>query len=240
MNENTSQGTTSTGDWTRFIDTLRHELKTPLTSIIAAAGLLDEELEESGEESYHKLTQSILHNASTLEARLAELFEVIRTGVGSFELQITPVDMKSLLQGAVHQNEPLIRSKTLSLVIEMPPALPIIRGDGKKLEQVVLNLLHNATKFTPAGGSITLRAQMSDSELLVSVADTGIGITPEAQGRLFIPYSRIDGDRQPHPGLGLGLAMAKQIVELHLGRIWVTSEPGRGSTFSFTLPVERA
>jgi len=122
--------------------------------------------------------------------------------------------------------------------MDLPSSLPIIHGDGQRLEQVVLNLMTNATKFTPKGGNITLRARKRDDGLVIEVQDTGIGIAKDEQARLFQPYSRLNADRQRHPGLGLGLALAKQVVELHGGKIWVESEPGKGSTFSFSLPLD--
>jgi signal transduction histidine kinase len=223
-------------EWLRFIDTLSHELKTPLTSIIAAAGLLAEELETTGDESLQRLIQTIIQNAGTLETRLAELMDIVKTGSGKIQLQLEPVDIKSLLLGTCMQVSPLIQGKGQRLNTELPASLPIIHGDGQRLEQAVLNLLTNATKFTPKGGTITLRAQILDSGMLIEVQDTGIGIAREEQDRLFKPYSRLDSDRQRHPGLGLGLALAKQVVELHGGKIWVESEPGKGSTFAFSLP----
>jgi signal transduction histidine kinase len=225
-------------EWLRFIDTLSHELRTPLTTIIAAAGLLAEELEATGEESYQKLIQTIIHNAHTLETRLAELLDIVKTGSGRIQLQLEPVDMRSLLQGIAVQISPLLQGKEQKLALDLPVSLPIIHGDGQRLEQVVLNLMTNATKFTPKGGHITLRAQKHDADLLVEVQDNGIGISKEEQSRLFKPYSRLSADRQRHPGLGLGLALAKQVVELHKGKIWVESEPGKGSTFSFSLPLD--
>jgi signal transduction histidine kinase len=225
-------------EWLRFIDTLSHELKTPLTSIIAAAGLLAEELEETGDESYQKLSQTIIQNANTLETRLAELMDIVKTGSGRLQLKLEPVDMKSLLQGSAMQVSPLAQGKEHNMSTEMPASLPIVHGDGQRLEQVVLNLLTNAIKFTPKGGNITLRARREDSSLLIEVQDDGIGIAKDAQPRLFKPYSRLSADRQSHPGLGLGLALSKQVVELHGGKIWVDSEPGQGSTFAFSLPLD--
>jgi len=225
-------------EWLRFIDTLRHELKTPLTSIIAAAGLLAEELEEAGEESYQKLTQNIMHNANILEIRLDELLEIVKTGSGKLKVQLVPVDVKSLLQGVGWQIAPLVQSKGQKLSIDLPDSLPLIQADGQRLEQVVLNLMTNATKFTQEGGDIFLRARALDSELLVEVQDNGMGISREAQEKLFKPYSRLNADMKSHPGLGLGLALAKQVVELHGGRIWVESELGKGSTFAFSLPTK--
>ena len=225
-------------EWLRYIDTLQHELKTPLTSIIAAAGLLAEEFEERGEESYQKLTQNIMHNANTLETRIAELLEIVKTGNRQPQLQLEPLDIRSLLQGVSWQVSPLVQSKDRNLTVDLPKSMPIIQGDAQRLEQAVLNLMTNATKFTQEGGSITLRARQRDSELIIEVQDNGMGISKEAQSRLFKPYSRLNADRQTHPGLGLGLALAKQVVELHGGKIWVESESGKGSTFAFSLPVK--
>ena len=104
----------------------------------------------------------------------------------------------------------------------------------------MLNLVTNSTKFTPEGGSITLRAKERDTELVIEVQDDGIGISKDEQDRLFKPYSRVNTDRQHHPGLGLGLALAKQVVELHGGKIWVESESGKGSTFAFSLPLQNS
>jgi signal transduction histidine kinase len=222
-------------EWLRFVDTLSHELKTPLTSIIAAAGLLAEELETS-DHSHQKLIQTIIHNANTLETRLAELLDIVKTGSGKLQLQLEPVDMKSLILGTCQQMSPLLQGKRQQLNTDLPDAVPIIHGDGQRLEQVLLNLLNNAAKFTPEGGHILVRVRKNDADLVIDVRDDGIGIAREEQSRLFKPYSRLSSDRQRHPGLGLGLALAKQVVELHGGKIWVDSESGKGSTFSFSLP----
>ncbi len=223
-------------EWLRFIDTLSHELKTPLTSIIAAAGLLEEELQTTGEESHLKLIQTIIRNSSSLETRLAELLDIVKTGSGRLQLQLEPVDMKSLVLGTCMQISPLLHNKEQQLTTDLPDSLPIIRGDGQRLEQVLLNLMNNATKFTPNGGKITVKVRQQGDGIVVEVHDDGIGIAKEQQNMLFKPYSRLNADRQRHPGLGLGLALSKQVVELHGGRIWVESEPGKGSTFSFFLP----
>ncbi len=223
-------------EWLRFIDTLNHELKTPLTSIIAAAGLLAEELQTTADESCQKLSQTIIQNANTLETRLAELMDIVKTGSGKLQLQLEPVDMKSLILGTCMQISPLLQGKGQNLNTDLPDSLPIIHGDGHRLEQVVLNLMNNAIKFTPEGGNISLKVRKQDTGLVIEVHDNGIGIAREEQARLFQPYSRLTADRQSHPGLGLGLALAKQVVELHGGKIWVESEPGKGSTFAFFLP----
>ena len=223
-------------EWLRFIDTLSHELKTPLTSIIAAAGLLGEELENVADKSSRKLIQTIIQNSNTLEKRLVELLDTVKTGSGKIQLQFEPVDMKSIILGTCVQITPLVQGKEQKLTTDLPGALPLIRGDGPRLEQVLLNLMTNAVKFTPQGGSISIKVREENAGITVAVRDNGIGIAREEQSRLFKPYSRVSSDRQRQPGLGLGLALAKQVVELHGGKIWVDSESGSGSTFSFHLP----
>jgi signal transduction histidine kinase len=223
-------------EWFRFIDTLSHELKTPLTSIIAAAGLLEEELQDTADETHRKLMQTIIRNANSLETRLVELLDIVKTGSGKLQLQFEPVDIKSLVLGTCMQISPLIHNKGQKLSTEIPDFVPLIQADGQRLEQVLLNLMNNASKFTPDGGTITVRIKKQETGLVIEVADNGIGIPKDQQDRLFKPYSRIQADRQRHPGLGLGLALSKQIIELHGGRIWVDSDASKGSVFSFFLP----
>jgi signal transduction histidine kinase len=223
-------------EWLRFIDTLSHELKTPLTTIIAAAGLLEEELQSRPDDSCQRLIQTITHNADILEKRLVELLDIVKTGSGKLQLHIEPVDLKSLVLGTCMQVRPILHRKGQEMDTDLPDSLPLISGDGQRLEQVLLNLMTNAAKFTPEGGHIWVSVHRQDNGFVVDIRDNGIGIAREEQDKLFKPYSRLSSDRQRHPGLGLGLALSKQVVELHGGRIWVESETGKGSTFSFFLP----
>jgi signal transduction histidine kinase len=227
-------------EWLRFIDTLSHELKTPLTSIIAAAGLLEEELQDTADESHRRLMQTIIRNSNSLESRLTELLNIVKTGSGKLQLQFEPVDVKSVILGTCMQISPLMHNKGQKLNTELPDFVPIIQADGQRLEQVLLNLMNNATKFTPDGGTITVRIKKQESGLVIEVADNGIGIAKDQQDRLFKPYSRLHADRQQHPGLGLGLALSKQVIELHGGKIWVDSDKGKGAVFSFFLPKRPA
>lgn len=222
---------------TEFTATLAHELKTPLTSIIAAAGLLSEEIGGEAQEPQRRLIQNILHSAHILEARLSELLDVAKAEVSGLQLQVQPLHIESLLQDVAWQIRPEIQRKAQHLSLDLPESLPLVEADANRLEQVLLNLLTNASKFTPEGKNITLRAQKRNDSLIIEVQDSGIGISKENQVRLFQPYYRVESDRQRYPGLGLGLALAKQIVELHSGKIWVESEPGKGSIFAISLPL---
>ncbi|MFH1003133.1 MAG: GAF domain-containing sensor histidine kinase, partial [Chloroflexota bacterium] len=223
--------------WVDFINVITHELKTPLTSILASGGLLAEELSGNKLGSEQRLIQNIIHGAKTLEARLSELLGMAKTEEEKPQLRLQPVDLKPLLESMEWQINPMIQDKQQRLVLDLPDALPIVQADGQRLEQVLLNLLTNASKFSPEGGQIILRARKLQDELVIAVEDHGIGIPKEQQARLFEPYYRVQQNRTYLPGSGLGLALAKRLVELHGGRIWVESEAGQGSIFSFSLPL---
>jgi signal transduction histidine kinase len=122
--------------------------------------------------------------------------------------------------------------------VELPSSLPVILADDKRIKQVILNLINNALKFTPSGGQITLRAKSDSKNLLVEVQDTGRGVNKEDQSLLFNPYHQIEDGRFRYGGMGLGLALSKNLVELHGGKIWMKSQKGKGSTFSFSIPID--
>jgi len=136
----------------------------------------------------------------------------------------------------VRQYRKLVEEKKQSIILDLPRTLPAIEADRSRLEQVLTNLLSNASKFSPEESTITVRARAERSELIVEVEDRGSGLSEEEQERIFKPYHRVEQDRQRFPGLSLGLAISKQIVEAHGGRIWVESQLGSGSKFSFSLP----
>jgi signal transduction histidine kinase len=221
-----------------FIAVISHELKTPLTCIIASGGLLSEEIRrEEQKPALGKLVQNIVRGAHSLLARLDELLETSKKEGEIRQLQLKPLAIKFLLEDIKNQVSPIAKGKEQSLTLDLPASLPIVLADAQRLEQVLLNLLTNACKFTPKGGSILLRARKTKTDLVVEVHDSGIGIAKEEQAKLFQPYSRVVSDEQSYNGVGLGLALAKQIVELHGGRIWVESDLGKGSTFAFSLPL---
>jgi signal transduction histidine kinase len=116
--------------------------------------------------------------------------------------------------------------------------LPVVNLDPSRMEQVIINLLSNASKFSPEKGKMYFLATLEQNSIVIEIRDEGIGISPEEQARLFQPYHRVEQDRQKFPGIGLGLAVAKQIVEAHGGKIWVTSNAGKGSTFTVEIPLK--
>jgi PAS domain S-box-containing protein len=220
-----------------FTRALVHELKTPITPVLAAAELL---LEEIKEKRLMKLVQSINRSASNLNQRIDELLDLARGEIDMLHVELESVDPLLLLQEIGYEMSLVALNNKQTLNLELPSSLSTLMADRQRLQQVVLNLLNNAFKFTPEGGSIILRAREDDANLIIEVQDTGPGIDKEDQERLFQPYFRRREDRERLSGLGLGLALSKRLVELHRGRIWVKSVRGKGSIFGFSLPLEAA
>ncbi|MBI4288771.1 MAG: GAF domain-containing protein [Chloroflexi bacterium] len=228
----------------QFVSFLAHELRTPLTPIKASALLLAEHIPREAGTPEHRCIRNIVTGARDLEARLSDLLNMAQYRIGAFTLQIETVDPRALLCEAASRFEPLAQSRGQSLVTDVPATLPPLRADGSRLEQVVANLLDNASKFTPQDGSIRMGAAVRDGELVIEVQDNGPGLSAEEQRKIFQPYWRGAPENQRLPGTGLGLALCKRLVEAHGGRIWVESETGRGSIFCFALslsgPASRA
>jgi signal transduction histidine kinase len=221
----------------QFINILAHELRTPLTSMMICAEMLMDILSSNPESTHFKLTRTILNGTQAMSSRLDELLDLARFSAGTFILYREALDIRRFLEKVAAKFQPVTEGKYQHLLLELPATLPAIEADPSRLEQVLMNLLLNASKFSPEGRTITLRAMTDGTELVVEIEDRGIGISSEQQARLFEPYHRVEQDRHAFPGLGLGLVISKQIIEAHGGRIWLTSEPGQGSTFSFSLPV---
>ncbi len=220
-----------------FTRALVHELKTPLTPVLASSELLVSELQK---EPYLSLAKNINSGAANLNRRIDELLDLARVEIGMLEVNPKAVDAHQLLLAIADDMKAMVTSNGQSLIVAIPPSLSPVWADEERLRQIVLNLLINASKFTPEGGRITLRAREEDSSLVVEVEDTGPGIPKEEQRELFQPYHRHIPDREHLSGLGLGLALCKNLVELHGGKIWVQSEIGKGSTLGFSLPLATA
>ena len=219
---------------TEFTRALVHELKTPITPVLAAVELLMEEMDD---QRLMRLVESINRSANNLNLRIDELLDLARGETDMLRIDMGIVDTLSLFNDVGYEMIPLALRNKQVLNFELPESLPSIEADRGRLRQVIMNLLNNAFKFTPQGGTITLRASNDDKNLIVEVEDTGPGINQEDLERLFEPYFRRTTDRERLSGLGLGLALAKNFIELHGGRIWVESEIGKGSTFHVELPI---
>ena len=221
-----------------LVSFLTHEFKTPLTSIITSAGLLAEALTFSSDDPQTRLVTNILNSAYDLESRASEFLQLAKLEVEGFQLELEPIDLAALIYEVVEQLSPIIRSREQSLTLHLSPSIPIITADSLRVEQILLNLLSNATKFTPQNGSLSLTTTIQDNYLVIKVQDNGPGIPIEEQSKLFQPYYRLRSAGKHVPGVGLGLALSKHLVELHGGKIWLESEQGKGSTFCFSLPLK--
>jgi two-component system NtrC family sensor kinase len=221
-----------------LVSFLTHELKSPLTSIITSAGLLAEELALSPDDPKTKLISNILASAYNLEARASELLDLAKLEAEGFHLELERTDINAVVYDVVDQLSPVLRSRDQSFTLNLAPGLPKIIADSLRIEQVLVNLLSNAAKFTPQGGSISLSADEQTGYIVIEVQDSGPSIPLEEEHKVFQPYYRLKGANKEHiPGAGLGLALCKHLVELHGGRIWVESKQGKGNTFAFSLPV---
>jgi len=219
-----------------FTRALVHELKTPITPVLAAVELL---MEEMNDPRMTRLVESIDRSANNLNQRIDELLDLARGETDMLQVDMEIVDTLSLFNDIGYEMIPLALRNKQILNFELPDSLPRIEADKNRLRQIVMNLLNNAFKFTPEGGIVTLKASSDSENISVEVEDTGPGINQEDLERLFEPYFRRTTDRERLSGLGLGLALAKNFVELHKGRIWVESTIGKGSAFHFTLPIRQ-
>lgn len=230
-----------------FVDAAIHELKTSLTAIIVSVELLSEELHPGEQSAIGRLIQSITRNAYSIDERLSLLSETGALLGEHARFHPEPIEIGQVINNVAAQIYPKIKSKRQSLTVQVPDSLPPAKADRQQLEQILLTLLANANKFTAEEGLIKVSASQNDRNLVVQISDTGIGIPPEEQERIFQPYYQVNrdnsrqtthlGDRRRYINSGLGLAIAKYIVELHGGKIWLKSRVGQGSSFFFSLPI---
>jgi PAS domain S-box-containing protein len=220
-----------------FISNVSHELRTPLQSIKGFTKLMLQEKAPDLERQKEFLT--IIDKESERLGQLVEsVLDVSRLENGRFELQKERQSIKDLLRKIVREFRAVAGEKGIAISESIPAALPEMEVDGERLRRVVVNLLSNAVKSSSDGGNIAVRAEIKDDRLLVRVADQGIGISEEAIPHLFERFYQAEGSAKVG-GAGLGLHISKEIIEAHGGRIWVESEEGKGSTFSFALPLDQ-
>ncbi len=220
----------------RFMGDVSHDFKTPLTSIKLSLHLLGKVQNEADRQRHMDV---IAHQANRLEKFMSDLFHMSRFDQSiTGEFEFGPINMNALLQTAVNAHDPIIQQHRHTVIIDPQPDLPAIFGDPFELDRVFTNLLINAVNYTPDGGQITLRTRVVDGNVIVEVQDTGIGIPPDEQERVFARFYRSDPARSAERGgMGVGLSIARKIVEAHGGRIELESTPGEGSTFRVILPV---
>jgi two-component system phosphate regulon sensor histidine kinase PhoR len=217
-----------------FVSNLSHELRTPLASLKALAETLQEGALEDPPAARRFIGQ-IEIEVDALTQMANELLELSKIESGRFSLNRSPVAPCDLLHSASQRMQVQAERANIILSVECAPDLPKVQVDSQRLEQVLVNLIHNAVKFTRPGGEVALLAELIDSFLRFAVRDTGVGIPAEELSRVFERFYRVDRSRTGS-GTGLGLSIAKHIVEAHGGKIWVESTEGRGSTFYFTIP----
>jgi signal transduction histidine kinase len=220
-----------------FLANMSHELRTPLNAILGFSQVLRERLFGEINEKQEEYLDDILSSGNHLLSLINDVLDLSKVEAGQLELEVAPFS----LRGAIERGVVMVRERAtkdgVRVVLAADPEVDVVEGDERRIRQVIFNLLSNAVKFTPAGGAVDVRAAQVDGEVRVSVADTGLGIAPEDQKRIFEEFQQTEAGVEQREGTGLGLALSKRLVELHGGRIWVDSELGKGSTFVFTLPT---
>ena len=221
-----------------FIFVTTHELKPSLTAIIASVELLSDELQLDKKSVSGRLIQSIIRNAHSIDERLSRFSEMETLLAGDLRLQLEPVEIGQAIHNVTTRFYPRIRSRSQSLTVELPNSLPLVKVDRQYLEEILLALVANASKFTPERDGIKVSARQDGESLVVQVSDSGMGILAEEQERIFQPYYQVNRDGEGKKAdSGLGLAITKSLVELRGGKIWLKSIVGQGSTFAFSLPI---
>ncbi|MBW1645865.1 MAG: GAF domain-containing protein [Deltaproteobacteria bacterium] len=232
-----------------FLANMSHELRTPMNSIIGYTQLILDGVDGPINDDQRASLEKVERNAEHLLALINDILDLSKIEAGKMVLHLEPVDLLPVVEETLDTIKPLVENKRQQLALEIAKPLPPVMGDAEKLRQILLNLLNNAVKFTGEEGRITLKIRLWDREppagldpekkyLQVAVIDTGIGIKEEDLDRLFGEFVQLDtsASRQ-YGGTGLGLSITKRLVEMHHGTIWVESEYGRGSEFTFLLPL---
>jgi two-component system phosphate regulon sensor histidine kinase PhoR len=217
-----------------FVSNLSHELRTPLASLKALAETLQEGALDDPPAARQFIDQ-IQVEVDALTQMVTELLELSKIESGRFTLDLTPVAACDLLDSACKRMQLQAERTGIRLRVACANDLPNVNIDSQRLEQVLVNLIHNAIKFTQAGGEVVLLAESVDGSVKFGVQDTGVGIPEDEVSRIFERFYRVDKSRTGS-GTGLGLSIAKHIVEAHRGKIWAESREGQGSIFYFTIP----
>ncbi|HEX5612741.1 MAG TPA: ATP-binding protein, partial [Burkholderiales bacterium] len=221
-----------------FLANMSHELRTPLNAIIGFSEVLDERYFGELNEKQAEYVRDIHSSGRHLLTLINDILDLSKIEAGRMELDLADFDLPAALQNAMTLVKERAQRHGIDLGMQVDPTLGTFRADERKFKQIMLNLLSNAVKFTPEGGKVGVAAKMNGSAVEVSVTDTGVGIAAEDQSAVFEEFKQVGRDyTRKAEGTGLGLALTKRFVELHGGEIRLASTPGKGSTFTFTLPL---
>jgi len=222
-----------------FLASMSHELRTPLNAVIGFSEvLLDRmfgEINERQDEYLHDIRNSGKH----LLALINEILDLSKVEAGQMVLEPTTFSVGSAVDGTLAMVRDRAIKHAIAMTVQVADDVELIHSDERRFKQVVLNLVTNAVKFTPDGGSVSVRAYREGTELFVTVADTGIGVPPEDRERIFESFQQGRRGAPKEEGTGLGLTHSRRMVELLGGRMWLESTPGGGSAFHFSLPMQR-
>jgi len=222
-----------------FLANMSHELRTPLNAIIGFSEVLGERMFGELNEKQEEYLKDIHASGQHLLSLINDILDLSKVEAGRMELELTDFNLAAALDKALSLVRERAERHGIALSLTVDERVERVQGDERKIRQVVLNLLSNAIKFTPEEGRIEIRARPVDGSVEVSVTDTGVGIAPEDQEAIFEEFRQVGTADRKVEGTGLGLALSRKFIELHRGRIWVRSELGAGSTFTFTIPVRR-
>jgi len=220
-----------------FFIAISHELRTPLTSIRSAGEMILDDLDLNPESPQGKLLSIINRNTTRIERRIQELLDFVKIQSAALELKRQAEDISYVIEETTSLSLPALWSRKQTLKMKLLDSATMVMLDRNRFEQIVGNLLSNASKYSPQGSDIMVTARIEDSKIIIDVSDQGPGIPAEYKEQIFDPYFRVDHDKMS--GLGIGLNIAKSLTELHGGQMWVGDREGGGAVFSFSLPVER-
>ena len=222
-----------------FLANMSHELRTPLNAVIGFSEVLSEGMFGQLNEKQEEYARDIYSSGQHLLSLINDILDLSKIEAGRMELEVSEFDLPAALDNALTLVRERAGRRGIALGMTVDERLGQIRADERKIRQVVLNLLSNAIKFTPEGGRIDVEAGLRDDAVEISVTDTGIGIAPEDHEAVFEEFRQVGRSDKKAEGTGLGLTLCRKFIELHGGRIWVKSQVGTGSTFTFTIPVHR-
>lgn len=221
-----------------FLGLLSHELRTPLNAIVGFGSILQDEVLGPLNAKQKHAVERMLGGSTVMLSLVNDLLDLTRMQAGRFTLDLGPIAIQNVINETISAMKPLFEERKHRIIYESLPEPPIIRADDQRITQILMNLLGNAIKYTPDGGTIRIRTEVDGAFVRVAVEDNGLGIAAEDQPKLFKPFAQLDPATSYSTGAGLGLSIVKGLVEAHGGTVGVRSEPGAGSCFWFTMPIE--